>query len=421
MHQLGAVLRDSCPLVFAADDEPRDVLKEDERDRAQIAELDEMSRLQRRLREQHAVVGDDADQEAVQPGKPGDERGPVALLELVETGSVDEPSDDLAHIVWLARVGVDDAVDLSRVVQWFFGRAHVRRERLHGVEGRHNRPAHLQRLLVVFREVVGYARESRVHVGAAELFRRHLLAGRGFDERGTAQEDRAGALDDDGFVGHCRHVGAARRARAHDRSDLRDALRGHSRLVEEDAAEMIAIGEHLRLERQVRAAGIDQVDAGQAVLQRNLLRAHVLLHRHGKVRPALHGGVVGDDHHLAARDAADAGDDARRRRIVVVHVGSGQRGQLEKGRAGIQEALDTLADGQLALRAVTLEILGTAAFSRAAQPIAQLGDELPHAFTVGLESGVGSVDAGVQRVHGRQSCGGIAAAGTSPTIRSSRI
>ena len=88
-----------------------------------------------------------------------------------------------------------------------------------------------------------------------------------------------GALDDDRFVRHRRHVGAAGRARAHDDGDLRDALGRHARLVEEDAAEVIAVGKDLGLQRQERAAGVDEVDARQAVLERDLLRAHVLLDR----------------------------------------------------------------------------------------------------------------------------------------------
>ena len=74
----------------------------------------------------------------------------------------------------------------------------------------------------------------------------------------------------------------------------------HARLVEEDAAEVIAIGEHLGLQRQERAAGVDEVDAGQAILQRDLLRADVLLDRDRIVGAALDRGVVGDDQHLAA-------------------------------------------------------------------------------------------------------------------------
>ena len=215
------------------------------------------------------------------------------------------PRDDLAHVVRLARVGVDDAVDLRRVVCGLFRRGDVGRQALRRCAACSTIVrADLQRVRVVFGEVVGDAREARVHVGAAELFGRDFLAGRRFHERRPAQEDRPGALDDDRFVGHRRHVGAARRARSHDDGDLRNPLGRHARLVEEDAAEVIAIGEHLRLQRQERAAGIDQVDAGQAVLQRDLLRADVLLDRHRKVGAAFDRRVVGDDHAPRGRTRA---------------------------------------------------------------------------------------------------------------------
>src|SRR6267142_333425 len=67
VHHLGAVLRDAAALVLLAHHEPGDVLQEDQRDAAQVAELDEVRVLERRLGEQHAVVADDADQEPVQP------------------------------------------------------------------------------------------------------------------------------------------------------------------------------------------------------------------------------------------------------------------------------------------------------------------------------------------------------------------
>ena len=252
----------------APDDEAGDVLQEHQRNAAQVAQLDEVRGLQRRLGEQHAVVGDDADQEAVEPGEAGDQRAAVALLELVEARAVDHPRDDLADLVRLARVGVHDAVDLARVVERVLRRGHVGRRVLCACcSVADDRPGEVQRVVVVFGEVVGDAREPRVDVGAAELLGRHFFAGRRLHERRAAEEDRAGALDDDRFVGHRRHVGAAGRARAHDDGDLRDPLRRHPRLVEEDAAEVIAIGEDLRLERQERAAGVDQVDARQAVLR----------------------------------------------------------------------------------------------------------------------------------------------------------
>ena len=64
-------------------------------------------------------------------------------------------------------------------------------------------------MLVVERLVVGDAGAAGVDLGAAELLGRHVLAGRGLHQRRAAEEDRAGALDDDRLVAHRRHVGAA--------------------------------------------------------------------------------------------------------------------------------------------------------------------------------------------------------------------
>ena len=125
---------------------------------------------------------------------------------------------------------------------------------------------------------------------------------------------------DDGLVRHRRHIGAAGRARAHHHGDLRDAERGQRRLVVEDAAEVLAVGKHLGLVRQVGAAGVDQIDARQPVLARDLLGAQMLLHRHRIIGAALDGGVVAHDHALAALDAADAGDQAGAVDGVVVHA-----------------------------------------------------------------------------------------------------
>jgi YebC/PmpR family DNA-binding regulatory protein len=119
---------------------------------------------------------------------------------------------------------------------------------------------------------------------------------------------------------HRRHIGAAGGAGAHHAGDLRDARRRHLRLVEEDAAEVVAVGKNLVLLRQVGAAGIDHVDAGQPVLPRDLLGAQMLLHRHRVIGAALDGRVVGDDHAPRARDPADAGDHARARRLAVIEA-----------------------------------------------------------------------------------------------------
>ena len=54
-------------------------------------------------------------------------------------------------------------------------------------------------------------------------------------------------LDDDALVGHGGDVGAPSRAGSHDYGNLSDALGGHVGLVEEDAAEMISVGEYFGL------------------------------------------------------------------------------------------------------------------------------------------------------------------------------
>src|SRR5258708_25402014 len=71
-----------------------------------------MRALERGLREQNAVVGEDRDRMAVHIREARDERRAVKGLELVEIRAVDEARDDLARIERLARIGRDDAVEL---------------------------------------------------------------------------------------------------------------------------------------------------------------------------------------------------------------------------------------------------------------------------------------------------------------------
>ena len=301
-------------------------------------------------REQDAVVGDDADRHAVQAREAGDQRRPVARLELVEARAVDDARDHLAHVVRLPRVLRDDAVDLLRVVERLLARLVRHRLGLAAIEAGDDAARDRQRMAIVVGEVVGDAREARVHVAAAELLGADDLADRRLHQRRPAEEDRALVLDDDRLVAHRRHVGAARRARAHDDGDLGDPLRAHVGLVEEDPAEVLAIGEDLVLARQERAAGVDEVEARQAVLQRDLLRAQVLLHRHRVVGAALHRRVVGDDHAFLAVDAADAGDHSGGGRLAVVHA-AGRRAGRSRGTARRRRASRRRARAAAACRA----------------------------------------------------------------------
>ena len=82
---------------------------------------------------------------------------------------------------------------------------------------------------------------------------------------------------------------------------------------------MIAVGKNLGLIRKVGSAGVDQVDAGQPVLARDLLRTQMFFDGHRVVGAPLDRRVVADDHALAAGDTADARNDAGRSDVVVVH------------------------------------------------------------------------------------------------------
>ena len=238
-----------------------------------------------------------------------------------------------------------------------------------------------------------------MHVGAAQLLGRDHLAGRRLHQRRAAEEDGALVADDDRLVRHRRHVGAARRARAHHHRDLRDAARRHDGLVVEDAAEVVLVREDLVLVGQVGAARVDEVDAGQPVLQGDLLGAQVLLHRQRVIGAALHGGVVGDDDAFLPGDAADAGDDAGRRDRLVIDAVGGELRQFEERRTGVEQSANAVARQQLAARQMLL------AGTRAAAPLdlghlgAEIGDQSPHRLGVAGEFRVPRVESGPQRGH----------------------
>ncbi len=153
-------------------------------------------------------------------------------------------------------------------------------------------------------------------------------------------------------------------------------------------------GKHLVLQRQERAAGVDQVDAGQVVLARDFLRAQVLLHRHREVGAALDRGVVGDDHHFLSHHPADAADHAGGGRGVVVHAFGGERGDLEERRARVEQGGDAIARQQLAALGVLVARLLAAAVGGARQAGVEFVDQRAVVGDVVLEILRAGIDAG---------------------------
>ncbi len=162
---------------------------------------------------------------------------------------------------------------------------------------------------------------------------------------------------------------------------------------------MVAVGEDLGLQREERAARVHEVEAGQAVLARDLLCPQVLLHGEGVVRAALDGRVVRDDHALPPLDHADPRDDPGRRRVTVVELPGGQRIQLQERVPGSTSRSTRSRAVSLPARAVPLDGLLAAAGRDQCRALAQLRDERLHARAAPLE-GLVTTDFGREHCHG---------------------
>ena len=167
-----------------------------------------------------------------------------------------------------------------------------------------------------------------------------------FTSGGPAEEDRALIAYNDAFVGHGRDVSTAGRARAHDAGNLRDTLGAHARLVEEDTAKMFAVGKDVGLVRQIGAAAVDEINARQPILLGDLLGPKMFLHGHREIGAALHGSVIGNDHHLAAGDPSDSRDDPGSGRFAFIHVVGGKLPDLQVNGAPASSSRSTCARGK---------------------------------------------------------------------------
>ena len=279
-------------------------------------------------------------------GKAAHHRRAVARFELAQARAIHQPGDDFAHVVGLAAVGGNHAVQLCRIVQWLFWRLQHHGHIFAPVEMAHNL-AHLgQRFLLGVGKMVGYAAEAGVYVRPAQLLGGHFFARGRLYQRRPGQKDGAILLNDDRLVAHRRDVRPTGGTRADNGRNLNNPLARHPGNVVENPAKMLPVGEDIRLQMQKRAAGIDQVNGGQLVLLGDGLGSQMLLHRFGEVGAALHRRVVGDDHALQPGHAPHARHNARARRFTVVHLPGGQRGQLQKWAALVQNGVDAVAHQQ---------------------------------------------------------------------------
>ena len=133
----------------------------------------------------------------------------------------------------------------------------------------------------------------------------------------------------------------------------------------------------------------------------------MLLDRERVVRAALHRRVVRDDDAFGAADAADAGDDPRAGRLVVVHAERGERRELEERRARVDQALDAVAREQLARARVPLAGALRSAQARLGETLAQLRYEAAHGIAVASSGVVAGVGDGPEHGHARSIGGSV--------------
>ncbi len=264
-------------------------------------------------------------------GEAGDQGGAVAGFEFVQVGVVDDARDQFPGRHRRAGGGRNQAVQLVAVIGRWPGRAHVQLLRFAPVEPVDAAPGEIQGVGLVVGQMIGHPGLFAVQGGATQFLGGDLLAGGGLDQGRAGQEHGGVLAHHDHLVGHGRYVGAAGGAGTEHHADLRDAPGRHVRHVEEDAAEVLPVREHLILAGQVGAAGIHQIEAGQIVFRGHRLAAQVFFHGERVVAAAFHGGVVGDDHALHAGHPADAAHAAGGGHVLArVDAVGGQRRQFQE-------------------------------------------------------------------------------------------
>ena len=287
------------------------------------------------------LVGDEADDAALQPGEPDHELLRPVGLDLEERAAVDEPVDHRDDVVADVRVLGDqpvpagglglDGLDVGRRPGEVVGQ--VGQEQAGGGE----------RLPVLLEHGVAAAGDLGVHPRAAHLLGGGVLAGDLLGHPRRREVHRPAALDHPDPVGERRHVGAARGRRAVQAADLRDPP-GQRDLQVEDPRGAAAPGEEAHLLGEPPARRVDEVEDREQVAVGPLEDADLLLAGALAPRPGLDAEVVRDHRHGPALDRPDAGDDA-----VARHPGLGGRGQeavLDEA-ARVEQHVQALPHGEL--------------------------------------------------------------------------
>ncbi len=199
------------------------------------------------------------------------------------------------------------------------------------------------RVIIRLAKIHGAA-DLRMHFRAAQIFRGGNLPNGRLYQRGTSQKQSRAFRHQD-VVAHQRQIRSASHAHAHDRGELRNAHCAHHRVIAENSAEIICIGEDVFLQRQKNTGGINQVNRGYMILDSDILRADDFLRSHGEKSAGFHGCVISDEHERPPADFCEASDGSRGGRAApfLIHLVSRKNAKLEELRAGIDKLHDALS------------------------------------------------------------------------------
>src|SRR3974390_3456199 len=114
------MFRDTPRLLVLSNHEAGNVLQEEKRNVALIAQLNEMRTLERRLGEQHALVRHNAHRVTVDMAEASYEGLAVFRLEFGEVTAVQQPCEGLANVVGHPMTRWNDAIQLRRIGSGIF-------------------------------------------------------------------------------------------------------------------------------------------------------------------------------------------------------------------------------------------------------------------------------------------------------------
>ncbi len=162
---------------------------------------------------------------------------------------------------------------------------------------------------------------------------------------------------------------------------------------------MLPVGEHLVLHGQEGAAGIHQIEAGQAQPLGDGLGPQVLFHRERVVGAPLDGGIVHHQQAEPASNLAEPRDDAGGGYRFVIDLPGSQRREFEKRGSRVKQLVDAFAGQQLATGLMAGVVGSAPALGYLGEPGIEILDQRLHCRFVGGKFRAGRVETGVYLTH----------------------